>query len=157
MITEKDLEEKAEEFVLSAGPKGHKRLKSLALKLSFVLISVFAISGIAYGTYHYFFEPRGKITNPSEGTQTSRIIEIEGCTKNIPPERRYVWISVDVEELKLCWPKRQVYKPNEPFTAKIYEGGPKGNFTISLCLLERLVPAKLGERSRRIGEGMRIY
>ena len=71
MITEKDLEEKAEEFVLSAGPKGHKRLKSLALKLSFVLISVFAISGIAYGTYHYFFEPRGKITNPSEGTQTS--------------------------------------------------------------------------------------
>ena len=79
MVTEKDLEKKAEELVLSAGPKGYKRFKSLAIKLFFVLISVFVISGIAYGTYHYFFEPRGQITNPSEGTQTSRVIEIEAC------------------------------------------------------------------------------
>ena len=157
MVTLEGLEKKAEELVLSAGPKGHNRLKSLALKLFIVLISVFAISGIAFGTYHYFFEPRGKITHPLEGTQISRVIEIEGYTKNILPERRYIWVSVDVEKLKLCWPKRQVYKPNEPFKVKILESGPKGNFTISLCLLERLVPAKLGERSRRIGEGMRIY
>jgi len=144
MVTEKDLEKKAEELVLSAGPKGHKRFKSLALKLFFVLISVFAISGISYGTYHYFFEPRGQITNPLEGTQASRVIEIEGYTKNIPPERRYIWISVDVVKLKLCWPKRQVYKLNEPFKAKILEGGPKGIFTVSLCLLERLIPPSCG-------------
>ena len=70
MITEKDLEEKAEEFVLSAGPKGHKRLKSLALKLSFVLISVFAISGIAYGTYHYLLKSKGapKTSHRSDDT-----------------------------------------------------------------------------------------
>ena len=74
MVTEKDLEKKAEELLLSAGPKGYKRLKSLALKLFFVLISVFAISGIAYGTYHYFFEPRGQITHPKKGTQTNRVV-----------------------------------------------------------------------------------
>ena len=106
MVTLEGLEKKAEELVLSAGPKGYKRFKGLALKLFIVLISVFALSGIAYGTYHYFFEPRGQITHPLEGTQTSRVIEIEGYTKNILPERRYIWISVDVETLKLCWPKR---------------------------------------------------
>ena len=137
MVTEKDLEKKAEELILNAGPKGYKRFKGLALKLFFVLISVFALSGIAYGTYHYFFEPRGQITNPLEGTQTSRVIEIEGYTTNIPPDRRYIWVSVDVEKLKLCWPKRQVYKPNEPFNAKFYEGGPKGNFKVSLYAVDR--------------------
>ena len=137
MVTEKDLEKKAEELVLSVGPKGHKRFKSLALKLFFILIFVFAISGIAYGTYQYFFEPRGQITNPLGGSETSRVIEIEGFTKNIPPERRYVWITVDVEKLKLCWPKRQVYKHNEPFKAKFYEGGPKGNFKVSIYAVDR--------------------
>ena len=137
MVTEKDLEKKAEELVLSAGSKGHKHIKNLAIKLFFILIFVFAISGIAYGTYQYFFEPRGKITHPLRGSQLSRVIEIEGFTKNVPPERRYIWITVDVEKLKLCWPKRQVYKFNEPFKAKFYEGGPKGNLTISIYAVDR--------------------
>ena len=44
---------------------------------------------------------------------------------------------MDVEKLKFCWSKRQVYKPNEPFKTKFYEGGPKGNFKVSLYAVDR--------------------
>ena len=59
------------------------------------------------------------------------MVEIEGFTKNIPLERRYIWITVDVKDLGLCWPKRQIYKLNEPFKTKFIENGPNKNFVVS--------------------------
>ena len=64
-------------------------------------------------------------------------MEIEGFTKNIPPEHQYIWIAIDVPDLNLCWPKRQIYSINKAFKIKIYEGGPHAEFTISLYAVPR--------------------
>lgn len=82
--------------------------------------------------YSAFTAPRGEIVSPAPGTLTSRVVEIEGYTKNIPLERRYIWITVDVKGVALCWPKRQIFNPNEKFKIKIYEGGPNKEFVVSL-------------------------
>jgi len=64
-------------------------------------------------------------------------VEIEGYTKNIPLERKFIWLAVDVKDLGLCWPKRQIYNPNKPFKTMIYENGPYKNFTVSLYAVDR--------------------
>lgn len=60
-------------------------------------------------------EPRGEITQPEDGSKISLTIVISGYTENIPPDRPYVIIAVDVENKNLSWPKKPVIKPNVRF------------------------------------------
>ncbi|MCF8078624.1 MAG: hypothetical protein K9K88_05005 [Desulfobacterales bacterium] len=105
--------------------------------LAMILIVLLTIAALGYGFYLSHFEPRGKITRPLTGAAVPRIFELRGYTENIPPERRYVWITVDVPELGLSWPKRRIYNVNEPFKTKIFEAGPNRTFTVSLYALNR--------------------
>ena len=77
-------------------------------------------------------EPRGEITQPEDGSRISRTIVISGYTENIPPDRPYVIISVDVKNKSLSWPKKPVIKPNVRFLTTFYEGGPAGECVVSL-------------------------
>lgn len=83
-------------------------LRRLALK-PLIIVSLLLCAGVAFAAYRVYFAPRGVITAPAEGSSTSRIVELEGFTKNIPPEHQYIWIAIDVPDLGLCWPKRQIY------------------------------------------------
>ena len=49
--------------------------------------------------------PQGKITFPLTGSKTDRQFNIEDYTKNIPIDRLYIWLTVNVKYLGLCWPK----------------------------------------------------
>lgn len=132
MVTENDLERKASELVLNVGPKGFGPVRRLAFKILIILIPLFAVSGIASGTYCCFCKPTGDITYPAESTPTDRVVEITGFFEHIPPENRYIWITVDVKRLGLCWPNHRIYKDNSRFKRIIPEEGPKGPFTVSL-------------------------
>ncbi|MBI9083507.1 MAG: hypothetical protein JEZ11_07910 [Desulfobacterales bacterium] len=39
--------------------------------------------------------------------------------------------------MKLCWPKRQIFKVTDRFTAKIDERGPNQDFIVSLYAVNR--------------------
>jgi len=43
----------------------------------------------------------------------------------------------NVKGVGLCWPKIQVYKPNEPFKRKIHERGPNKDFVVSLYAVDQ--------------------
>jgi len=74
----------------------------------------------------------GKITTPINNSKTSRMIEISGYTKNLPPDRPYVVLAVDVKDIGLCWPKKPFIHPNTQFQTTFYEGGPSGTCCVSL-------------------------
>lgn len=76
--------------------------------------------------------PQGKITFPSAGSKTDRQFNIEGYTKNIPNERPYIWLTVNVKDIGLCWPKKPWIKANSGFNTTIYEGGRKKEFTVCM-------------------------
>ena len=69
-----------------------------------------AVLAIAAGCFAYWHAimPRGRFTSPAPGATVPRLFELEGYTRNIPPERRFIWITVDVPKVGLCWPHRQV-------------------------------------------------
>lgn len=76
--------------------------------------------------------PQGKITNPPPGSKTARQFNLTGYTKNIPAERSHIWITVNVKDLGLCWPKRPHIKANSGFTVTVHEEGPKKEFTVCM-------------------------
>jgi len=82
-------------------------------------------------------DPQGKITYPPHKSNSDRTITISGHTKNLPPDRPYVIIAVDVEKQRLCWPKRPFIKPNTRFQTTINEGGPAGTCVVSLYAVNR--------------------
>ena len=82
-------------------------------------------------------DPQGKITLPKSGSNSFRSITISGYTKNLPPDRPYVIIAVDVEKLRLSWPKRPFIKPNTRFQTTFKEEGPAGTCVISLYAVNR--------------------
>ena len=95
--------------------------KKHPLKTIFILIMAIAVAGTAYSANSHMTAPEGKAAAFLARATTSRVNEIEGSTKNIPPSRRYIWIRVDVQTLGLSWPKRQVHKFNKPFKTKIFD------------------------------------
>ena len=75
---------------------------------------------------------QGKIINPPAGSKTARQFTLTGYTKNIPDERSHIWLTVNVKELGLCWPKGPHITANSGFTISVHEEGPKKEFTVSL-------------------------
>ncbi len=113
----KDIKREAAAILNEAKPADPAPSKKPAyLKILLTLATVIVTIAV-YGAYAFITRPKGKIISPKEGSQTPRIVELSGYTKNIPPERRYVWATVDIESLGLCWPKGQTHKSNEPFKA----------------------------------------
>jgi len=89
----------------------------------FVFIFLFAIA-IATITTHISARissstsgPVGKITSPLNNSKYSRTIKVSGYTKNLPPDRPYVTLAVDVKDIGLCWPKKPFIHPNTQFQA----------------------------------------
>ena len=60
------------------------------------LIVIVATSG--FPAHPYITKPKGKITSPSAGSQTGRVAEIEGYTKNIPLELRHARVMVQIKD-----------------------------------------------------------
>ena len=115
-------------------------------KRKLAIVSALAVLAITAGcfTYWYAVLPRGRFTSPAQGAVVPRLFELEGYTRNIPIERRFVCVAVDVPQVGLCWPHRQIYRPDEPFRVKINEQGPNRTFIVSLYA----VPADLHREIR---------
>lgn len=141
-MCENDIKEKAATVFNQAAPVKPRLVnpfhfqagKHHPLKTVFITLLALVIAGTAYGAYSF---PRGKITSPTAGTKTARIVEIEGYTKRIPPDRRYVWVVVELPDRGLCWPKRPIYKPNGTSKTTILEKGPNKKFTVSLYAVDK--------------------
>ena len=124
--------------VLSTLTRSKPLKKKKSRRPLFLLISltvIIAVFGIDFG-YYYFYAPRGKITATDNG-QGSRLIEIQGYTRNVPPEQKYIWVVVDIPSLNLCWPKREIYDRNKQFRTKFMENGPNPTVKVSLYALNR--------------------
>ena len=89
-----------------------KRDDKRAFRTALIALAILIVAGSAFAMYSVVTAPRGEIVSPVPGTLTSRVVEIEGYTKNIPLERRYIWTTVDVKSVGLCWLKRQIYNLN---------------------------------------------
>ena len=137
-----NIEKEAFEFLNQVRPVGARSFK----KRKLAIVSGLAVLAIAAGCFAYWYAilPRGRFTSPVQGAVVPRVFELEGYTRNIPIERRFVWVAVDVPEINLCWPHRQIYRPDEPFRVKINEQGPNRTFTVSLYA----IPADLHREIR---------
>lgn len=121
-----------------AGPQKPDTLKFILNTLVFL-----AALAASFGAYYFLSFPVGKITLPLEGSRISREVEIEGYTKNIPPELRYIWITIDAKDPNLCWPRQQIHQPNQPFKTKIRERGPAKNTVVSLYAVDQNYNTKI--------------
>ncbi|MBC8433845.1 MAG: hypothetical protein H8D96_18190 [Desulfobacterales bacterium] len=83
-----------------------------SFRTALIALAILIVAGSAFAMYSALTAPRGEIVSPAPGTLTSRVVEIEGYTKNIPLERRYIWTTVDVKSVGLRWLKRQIYNLN---------------------------------------------
>ena len=81
-------------------------------------------------------KPWGKIISPAPGLPVPRSFKISGETGNIPDGHKLVLV-VDVERLRLCWPHKPFIEPNTMFKTEFYEGGPEGEFTVSLYAMDK--------------------
>ena len=111
-------------------------LKNRFTPRQLILTAVFLFTASIYGVYVYFTRPSGRIASPEDGSLVSRVFEITGYTKNIPPSRKYIWIVVDAERAGLSWPKRPIHNINGPFKTKIHEAGPNKKFVVSLYAVD---------------------
>ncbi len=80
-------------------------------------------------------EPIGRISSHQISSSEDNIIKISGYTKNIP-EGYHVVLAVDVERLRLCWPKKPFIHPNTAFRIEIIEEGPEGECTVGLYAVD---------------------
>ena len=132
--------------------KPEKSRRPLFMLASLVVIAT--VCGIGFGTY-YLFIPQGKITTTTDNGQGSRLIEIQGHTRNIPLERNYIWVAVEILSLNFCWPKRRIYTRNTKFQVKFHENGPNPSVKVSLYALNRdhhLVIGKWREEVKLFGQ-----
>ena len=113
------------------------------LTTMFIILLALVNAGTPYGVHSFMAAPDGKITSPAAGSQTGRVVEIEGYTKNIPHDIRNIWLVVEVESLGLCWPKRPIYRPNSPFKTTIQEKGPNKEYTVSLYAVNQICQAEI--------------
>ncbi|MFH1982471.1 MAG: hypothetical protein ABIL58_11550 [Pseudomonadota bacterium] len=96
--------------------------------------------------------PWGQITSPAAGTSVPRTFTIVGKTSRIP-EGYKVIMAVDVEELRLCWPKLPWIQPNVQFRTNIYEGGASDLFLVSLYAVDQKYVDQISEWLRAGIEG----
>ncbi len=89
--------------------------------------------------------PIGKITTPLNNSTHSRLISISGYTKNLPLDRPYVILAVDVKNIGLCWPKKLIIQPNTQFQTQFYESGPAGTCRVSLYAVNRDMYEKINQ------------
>ncbi len=54
-------------------------------RTALIALTILIVAGSAFAMYSVLTAPRGEIVSPAPGTLTSRVVEIEGCTKNITP------------------------------------------------------------------------
>ena len=80
-------------------------------------------------------EPIGRITSHRKNASSGNKIKISGYTKNIP-EGYHVVLAVDMERLRLCWPKKPFIHPNTAFRIEIVEEGPEGVSTVGLYAVD---------------------
>lgn len=145
-MREKEVRKRAAAFLNQAAPVKPEIVDpsrfQLQSKRSYFRIIIFTFTALvlvstAIGAYSYMTAPRGKITSPIKGAKITRLALIEGFTKNIPPELRYIWLTVDIPARGLSWPKRPIYKPNGTFKTTIHEKGPNKEFTVSLYAVDK--------------------
>ncbi|MCF8078616.1 MAG: hypothetical protein K9K88_04965 [Desulfobacterales bacterium] len=134
-MNRKEIDTEVFDLLSRAGPA--KQKPSPFLFLAMVLVILLTATAFGYGFYQSHFGPRGKITRPIAQSIVPRCFELRGFTESIPPERRYLWIMVDVPDLGLSWPKRRIYGVNEPLETKISEHGPNHTFIVSFYALDR--------------------
>lgn len=132
-----EIRDRAAAFIDQARPKtpvlrGQKQAGAKVAALAVVLLLL-----AAYAGYDRFMAPAGRITAPANGAVAGRLFEVTGYTRNLPPERRYVWLVVEVPHLGLCWPKRHITTVNAPFSRKIHEQGPGKAVTLALYAVDR--------------------
>lgn len=113
--------------------QNHRQL----MKSTLLVLVALIVIGLAWKAYTFMVAPRGEITSPPAGFPTDRLVEIKGFTKNIPLNRRYIWVTVDVPKIGLCWPKRPIYKYNSLFKTKFLEQGPNPEFMVSLYAVDQ--------------------
>ena len=89
-------------------------------------------------------KPWGRIISPSPGRTVQRNFKIAGETRHIPPGYKLVLV-VDVERLRLCWPHKPFIEPNTMFKTEFYEGGPAGEFKVSLYAMDERYFANIQE------------
>jgi hypothetical protein len=109
--------------------------------ISIIVVLLAAIAGL----FTFFATPRGKITALKANGETGRVIEIAGVTKNIPVERKYLWVAVDIPGRKLCWPKRPIHNRNQGFYTKFMEKGLSDIITVSLYAVDSAHNAEIEE------------
>lgn len=134
-----------EVFDLLSQAKPIKPDRGSAIRTALIMIAVMALAGFAWIAYVNWKAPKGKITSPAEGATASHVVEIEGYTKNLPLNRRFVWLTVDVPGIGLCWPKRPIYQCNSEFRTKIMEEGPNQTFIVSLYAVDQTYHADIME------------
>lgn len=60
-----------------------------AIRTALVFITVLVGSAISWIAYANINSPKGAFTSPVNGSYTDRLVELEGYTKSIPPDRKY--------------------------------------------------------------------
>ena len=133
----KDIRKEVETIITKRNQKKpiHATRKHI-IRILLIIAAVLLVSASVYGAFVYITRPCGRIASPEDGSLVSRVFEITGYTKNIPPSRKYIWIVVDAEEIGLCWPKRPINNLNGPFKTKIHEAGLNENFVVSLYAVD---------------------
>lgn len=131
---QKDIEQKIDELMRTQKapenkPKNRKWLL-ICMVCAFLLLTTFLVNILNPSSPTS--DILGKITSPNNGDHTSRNIKITGFTENLPPDRPYVLIAVDVQKFNLSWPKKPFIQPNIKFQTSFYEGGPSEKCSVSL-------------------------
>ncbi len=123
----------------SARPHGTQG-KIIFFFIILCLVIALVITGVYFGTNRFSAAlpkgPYGKILSTTAVSSDGRNISVIAETKNIQPGQ-YLWIAVDRPGTGLCWPKISRIAPNVQFKTRIYEGGPKGLFAISLYVVNK--------------------
>ena len=125
-----------EVFEILGRAKPIKTDRGPIVRAALVVIAVLIAAGTAWAAYIFINGPKGAFINPANGFFTGRLVEIEGYTQNIPPDRRFIWVTVDVPGIGLCWPKRPIYRLNGPFKTKFLEQGPNREFIVGLYAVD---------------------
>lgn len=160
MAPQNEIKEEVASFFDEVGAEKRKARAGLWLWiiLAFALLLGTGIIVLATSSNDSSTGPTGKIVQPENGSKISRNIIISGQTENIPPNRPFIVIAVDVKDIGLCWPKKPIIEPNTRFLTSFYEGGPTGKVVVSLYAVHQDLYDKIKQwfKEKRLG-GMPIF
>ncbi len=150
MVQQKDIKKELQKALDDADGT-----KSKPIKKHYVPLLAFSTILIALSLLYIFFmktpfvvnntgdpipilnTPTGKITHPHDQSIISRKIIVKGYTENISPKTPYIWLTVDVSSIGLCWPKLTTIKANKKFRTEILEEGPNRSYMLSLYAVDQ--------------------